>query len=68
MERKETRTWGQLKAYAQRKHDSAKPEAWDRAKEEQTHSSWQKNSVYSWDLCQRYPKSKRSRHWRAANL
>ena len=58
LERKETRTWGQLKVYAQRKRDSAKPEAGDRAKGGQTHSSWQKNSVYSQDLCQRCPTAK----------
>lgn len=45
LETKETKTWRQLKAYAQRKRDSAKPEAEDRAKEGQTHLPWQKNSA-----------------------
>lgn len=31
LERKDRRIWGQLKAQAQGKHDSAKPEAGDRA-------------------------------------
>lgn len=40
LERKETSTWGQLEVYAQRKCDSAKSEAGDRAKEGQTRLSW----------------------------
>lgn len=63
----ETRTWGKLKVYAQRKCDSAKPEAGDRAKGGQTLILAEEFSLFT-GLMPEMPHSKRSRHWRAASL